>query len=429
MTASYEVVNNVGIVTCQQKPVNQLCLALRQGIYSGIQKANNDPNVVAIIIICDGRTFCAGADIKEFPVGKHLKFPTITDIHKLNESCKKPVISAIHGTALGGGFEVALATHYRIGTNRSFIGLPEVNIGILPGAGGTQRLPRLVGPMIAAEIICSGKHIPAQTAYKYGILDNIVNIDKNDTLSMECYKLRQRAIQFALNVANKDITSRIVSKKQCPKMDNMFYDMLSAQFAKKRKGWLSPQLCLESIRAAQNASTYEEGIKQERKNAGILGSGPQSRALQHFFFSQRMCSKIPSINKNLKPLKINSVGIIGCGTMGGGILMSFIEAGIPVIILEVEQKYLDKGLAVVKKNWMRQVKKGRLSKIKYEKYISSQLLKPTLNYNDLCNVDIVIEAVFETLQIKKEVFSKLDSVCKPECILASNTSFIPIDKI
>ena len=226
LTASYQVINNIGIITCQQKPVNQLCLALRQGIYSGLQKASNDPNIKAIILICDGKTFCAGADIKEFPLGLHAKFPTITDLINFNESCNKPIISAIHGTALGGGFELALSTHFRIATNRAYIGLPEVAIGILPGAGGTQRLPRIVGPMIAAEIICSGKHIKAEKAYSYNILDQIIYCNPNDSLSKEISLLKQKAIQFALTVANHDIKSRIVSKRPCPKMDDMFYDQV-----------------------------------------------------------------------------------------------------------------------------------------------------------------------------------------------------------
>ena len=208
---------------------------------------------------------------------------------------------------------------------------------------------------------------------------------------------------------------------------------MKARFNKQRRGWLSPQLCLESIRAAQDSLTFDEGIKKERYYSHQLATGPQSRALQHFFFSQRQINKIPGItdnkNINLKPIDIKSVGIIGCGVMGGGISMCFIEAGIPTYILEIKQSFLDKGINTMKSNWLRQVKKGRLNKKLYEKYISSELLKPTLDYNDLCNVDIVIEAVFEDLEIKKKVFNKLDKICKPSTILASNTSYIPIQKI
>jgi len=280
--------------------------------------------------------------------------------------------------------------------------------------------------MVAADMICTGKHIRAGVALDRGILDEVVEIQPNHKLSMERLILRTRAIRFAIEVANNDFSDRVISRRPAPQMDEFFYVQLSNMMSKAARGFLAPKLCLQSVKAAQESPTFEAGLKAERDLFMKLATGPQSRAQQHIFFSQRQISKIPGINPKLAK-DIKSVGIIGCGTMGGGILMCFVEKGFPVVVLEPQQRFLDKGLGVVKANWQRQVKKGRLSKKKFEKYIS--LIKPTLDYNDLSDVDIVIEAVFEKLSIKKEVFTKLDRVCKPSCILASNTSFIPIAKI
>jgi 3-hydroxyacyl-CoA dehydrogenase len=390
-----------------------------------LEKAIADPNVKAIVIICDGRTFIAGADIKEFGSKLAFKLP-LTKFMADVENSPKPVIAAVHGTALGGGFEVTLACHYRIGTSRCKVGLPEVLIGILPGAGGTQRLPRLIGPLLAAEMICSGVHVPAATAYERGIFDRIIEIESNHGLDMERLILRQAAVRFALEIADQPVAGRVISRRPCPKTDDFFFDMIAAQSAKKARGFLAPQLCLEAVKAAQNSATFEEGIKEERRLFIQLATGPQARALQSIFFAQRLIGKIPGVDASLAK-KINSVGIIGCGTMGGGILMNFVQSGIPVVVLEVEQKYLDKGLAVLKGNWMRGVKKGRMSQKTLDKYMS--MITPTTNYEDLSDVDIVIEAVFENLGIKQKVFKELDRVCKPDCILASNTSFLDIRNI
>jgi len=423
--ASYEVTNNVAVITCQNPPVNQLSYALRVGLFDGLEKGLADPEVRALVIIADGKTFIAGADIKEFSNGMAFKKPLTQFIEALDAS-PKPVVAAIHGTALGGGFEVALACHYRIGTSRCKVGLPEVLIGLLPGAGGTQRLPRLVGPMIAADMVCSGKHVKASVARQRGILDEVVFVEPNHKLSMERLILRQRAIRFALEVANRGVEDRVLSRKECPPMDEFFYTQLSNMMAKSARGMLAPKLCLEAVKSAHTTKSFAEGLKAEKALFMKLATGPQSRALQHVFFSQRQIRKVPGIDPKLaKPIK--SVGIIGCGTMGGGILMCFVERGIPVVVLEPEQRFLDKGLATVKSNWTRQLKKGRLSKAKFEKYFT--LITPTTDYAALSDVDIVIEAVFEKLSIKKEVFTKLDRVCKRDCILASNTSFIPISKI
>eukprot|EP01083_Nonionella_stella_P089801 250727_1 len=425
--ASYEVVNQIAVITCQHPPVNALSYNLRVGLLDGLEKALSDPNVIAIVITANGRTFIAGADIKEFSTGMAFKRPLSELIQALDNSTK-PIVAAIHGTALGGGFEVALACHYRIGTSRCRVGLPEVLIGLLPGAGGTQRLPRLVGPMIAADMICSGKQVRADVAADRGIFDQVIPIQPNHKLSVERLILRSKGIRFAIDIANKPFAQRVLSNRACPKMDNFFYSQLQGMMNKSARGFLAPQLCLEAVRAAQDSNTFRDGLKRENQLFMKLATGSQSRALQHVFFSQRQINKIPGIDPSLaRNIEIRKVGVIGCGTMGGGIVMCFVEKGIPVIVLESQQRFLDKGLAVVKGNWARQVKKGRLSRTKCERYES--LITSTLRYEDLSDVDIVIEAVFETLSVKKKVFTELDRVCKPSCILASNTSYIPISKI
>eukprot|EP01083_Nonionella_stella_P032759 89636_1 len=362
--ASYEVVNNIAIITCRNPPVNQLSYALRLGLFNGLESALSDPNVIAIVITADGKTFIAGADIKEFSNGMAFKRP-LTEFIEALDNATKPVVAAIHGTALGGGFEVALACHYRIGTSRCKVGLPEVLIGLLPGAGGTQRLPRLVGPMIAADMVCTGKHIRASLAHDRGILDNVVLIQSNHKLIMERLILRTSAIRYAISIANKPFKNRVLSRKSCPKMDDFFYTQLGMMMNKSARGFMAPKLCLEAVRAAQVSNSFKDGLKAERSLFMKLATGSQSRALQHVFFSQRQINKIPGINAKLAR-DIGKVGIIGCGTMGGGILMCFVERGIPVIVLESQQRFLDKGMNVIKNNWMRQVKKGRLNKIKFE---------------------------------------------------------------
>eukprot|EP00485_Elphidium_margaritaceum_P000073 CAMPEP_0202692564 /NCGR_PEP_ID=MMETSP1385-20130828/6906_1 /ASSEMBLY_ACC=CAM_ASM_000861 /TAXON_ID=933848 /ORGANISM="Elphidium margaritaceum" /LENGTH=710 /DNA_ID=CAMNT_0049348109 /DNA_START=61 /DNA_END=2190 /DNA_ORIENTATION=+ len=422
---SYEVVNNVAVITCRNLPVNQLSYNLRVGLIDGLKQALADPSVIAVVIAADGQTFIAGADIKEFSTGMAFKRP-LSELMAALDNSSKPTIAAIHGTALGGGFEVALACHYRVGSSRCKVGLPEVLIGLLPGAGGTQRLPRLVGPMLAAEMICSGKHVKASVAADRGIFDRVVNILPNHRLSAERLILKTAAIRFAIDVAGKSLSDRVLSRRPVPVMDDFFYTQFGNMLNKSARGFLAPQLCLQAVRAAQESASFADGLKRESELFMKLASGPQSRAQQHIFFAQRQISKVPGIDGQLA-LPIERVGIIGCGTMGGGIVMCFVERGFSVVVLEMEQRFLDKGLGVVRSNWQRQVKKGKLSPAKFEAYMAR--ITPTTRYSDLSEVDIVIEAVFEQLAVKQKVFAALDDVCKPSCILASNTSFIPIAKI
>ena len=302
----------------------------------------------------------------------------------------KPIVAAIHGTALGGGLELALTCHYRLGTSNCRVGLPEVLLGILPAGGGTQRLPRVVGSMIAAEMICTGQHIRAQRALRLGILDIIIEIDNKQVkgdISLEQSILRSESIKFAKKIANKPFADRIIAKKKVEPLDDFFYDQLREQLKKRGlEGHIAPELCIQAVKAAAESKSFEDGIKRERELLMKLASGSQSKALQYSFFAQRAINKIPGIGANLKNMakKINKVGIIGCGTMGGGILMNFIQKGIPVVVLETKQAFLDRGLGVVKGNWMRQVKKGKLTQAKFEKYVG--MIQPTLSYDDLRDV-------------------------------------------
>ena len=321
---------------------------------------------------------------REFSTGMAFKKSVQEFITEL-DNCPKPTVAAIHGTALGGGLEIALACHYRVGTARCKVGLPEVLLGLLPGAGGTQRLPRLIGPMLAAELIASGQHVRAQRAENIGILDRVVDILPNHQVSMEQLILRSAAMKFATEISSLPVQDRIISQRKVEPLNEFFYNMLRQQISKGARGFIAPELCIQAVQASTEVNTFEEGLKRERELFMKLATGTQSRALQYVFFAQREITKVPGVDTSLAK-KIKSVGIIGCGTMGGGILMNFVQKGIPVTVLETKQSFLDRGLSVVQGNWMRQVKKGKLPKKRFEKYVS--LIKPTLKYEDLSDVCI-----------------------------------------
>lgn len=321
------------------------------------------------------------------------------------DRCSKPTVAAIHGTALGGGLEIALTCHYRIGTSRCKVGLPEVLLGLLPGAGGTQRLPRLIGSMLAAELISSGQHINSMRARNIGILDNVVEIQSNHQTSMEQLILKSAAVRYALQIADLPIGPRVLSSRKIEPLDEFFYDQIRAIINKRARGMVAPESCIQAVKAASETSSFEEGLKRERDLFMKLATGSQSRALQYVFFAQRQITKVPGVDgKKVKPIR--RVGIIGCGTMGGGILMNFVQRGIPVTVLETKQSFLDRGLSVVSGNWMRQVKKGKITKAKYEGYM--KLIKPTLSYQDLSDVCAFVSVVF--------FFTPL--FCLPQIILA-----------
>ncbi len=404
---------NIGVISVNNPPVNALAQAVRAGIQAGVEKGLADPDVKAMVIWCEGRTFIAGADIREF--GKPPMSPALPDVCYFMESSNKPMIAAIHGTALGGGFEIALSCHFRIAAATARVGLPEVKLGILPGAGGTQRLPRIAGVKTALDMITSGDMAPVAKMKAMGVIDEITDGD-----------LRAATMAFAKKIIDEKLPIRRIRDLK-PQVDSpTVFDDYAKTLSKTKRGFLAPQGCVRAVKASVELP-FDEGMKKEREIFMELVATDQSRAQRHIFFAEREVARIPGLPDKLPVRDIKSVGILGAGTMGGGIAMCFVNAGIPVVLLEVKQEFIDKGLATIKKNYANTVAKGKLKQEVMDKRMS--LITPTLSYDDLKNVDLVIEAVFEDMGVKKEVFTKLDSVCKPGAIMASNTSYLNIDEI
>ncbi|MGR8947654.1 MAG: 3-hydroxyacyl-CoA dehydrogenase NAD-binding domain-containing protein [Gammaproteobacteria bacterium] len=412
---TYEIDGDLGIVTANNPPVNALSHFVRSGLVDVLRDAESDSTKVTIVV-CAGRTFFAGADITEF--GKPPQPPAFQELMQVIEDHPKPVIAAIHGTALGGGLELAMSCHYRLAVPSTRVGLPEVHLGILPGAGGTQRLPRLIGPQAALDAITSGRHIGAAEALELGIIDEITPPDD----------LIGSAKRYAEKVINEGCQIRKVSEldDKVANVDLSIFEAAREKMAKQKRGYEAPQRCIDCVEAACT-KPFEEGLAVERELiAGLMG-GNQSIAQRHIFFAERAAAKVDDMPKDTQIQPINSVAIIGAGTMGGGIAMNFINAGIPVTLLETKQELLDKGLAIVRGNYERSAKKGRFSMEEVDKRMG--LIKPSLNYADIADVDMVIEAVFENMAIKKTVFEKLDEVTKDACILATNTSTLDVNEI
>ena len=409
---------DVGVLTLNSPPVNALSAPVRAAINDGIRQAIDNPAVKAIVLICDGKTFIAGADITEF--GKAPSGPSLFDAQAMIENAPKPVIAAIHGTALGGGLEVALTCHYRVAVPSAKCGLPEVNLGLLPGAGGTQRLPRIVGPEKALEMVTAGTHVGAKACKEMGLVDELA----------EEGKLREGAIAFARKIVAenrplkkvRDLNEKVEAARGHPEI---FANFRKAN-ARKFRGFLAPEYNIQCIEAAVNLP-FDEGIKVEQKLFRELVTGTQSAAQRHVFFAERQVWKLPDVPADTPIIPVSKVGIIGAGTMGGGIAMNFLNAGMPVTIVETKQDALDRGLATIRKNYENTAKKGRMTMEDVEKRMS--LLKGTLALEDLADMDLVIEAVFENMDIKKDVFGKLDKIVKQGAILATNTSALNIDEI
>ena len=405
------------VVSANNPPVNALGQAVRAGLADAVKAAASDDSIKAIVIRCDGRTFFAGADITEFgkpPVGPGL--PSVCDAI---EASAKPAVAAIHGTALGGGLEVALGCHYRIAVPSAKLGLPEVKLGILPGAGGTQRLPRVVGVKDALPMIVFGDPIPAKKAEAIGLVDRIAG---ETSLEADAIAFAREIAKNATHPVSRNRTDKIEEAKKDPE----FFDRFRQENARKLRGLEAPVACIEAVQAAVNLP-YEEGAKKERELIMKLMGSTQSKALRHVFFAERAAAKIDDISVDTPTLPVKKVAVLGAGTMGGGITMNFLSAGIPVTILEREQGALDRGVAIIRKNYEATAKKGRLTTEQVEKAMS--LLTPTLDFNALGEADLIIEAVFENMEIKKEVFARLDGVAKPGAILASNTSYLNLDEI
>ena len=409
---------NISIITLNSPPVNALSAPVREGLHKGISEARNDKETEAIVIICEGRTFIAGADISEF--GKEPKGPSLFEVQEFIEDSDKPVIAAIHGTALGGGLEVALTCHYRIAVPSAKCGLPEVNLGLLPGAGGTQRLPRVVGVEKALQMVTSGQHVPAKQCLEMGLVDEISNEDN----------LRQDSISFAKKIVSENRPlvkiSEMNDKVEAARGNENIFKDFRASIARKARGFLAPEYNIQCIEAAVNKS-FAEGIKVERKLFMELVTGTQSAAQRYAFFAQRQVAKIPDIEPDTEIKPFTSIGVIGAGTMGGGISMNFANVGIPVTIIEQNQERLDKGLSIIRKNYENTANKGRITFEDVEK--RTKLINGSTDINDLSNCDLIIEAVFENMDLKKDIFKTLDGIAKKGTILATNTSALDVNEI
>jgi 3-hydroxyacyl-CoA dehydrogenase len=412
----YAVSQGVAVLTVNYPPVNALSLATRQGLWAALDQAETDAAVKAVVILGGGSTFIAGADITEFGTENGTTPPGLHTIQERLEACPKLTIAAIHGTALGGGLELALTCAARVAVPSAKLGLPEVNLGLLPGAGGTQRLTRLTGPDIALDLITSGKPIGAATALELGVVDAVVD------------DLRSGAIDFALTALAKGRTFTPVGLRQdkVTEIDPQLFADWRERTQAKARGRLAPMVIIDCIEAACTMP-ITEGLAFETKGIQQLFASPQHPALKYAFFAEREARKIPGLPKDVQPLPIRAFGIVGSGTMGGGIAMVFANAGIPVTVLDVTQESLDKGLATVRKNYDISVSRGSLAQAKAAAALA--LITGTTRYEDFAEADLVIEAASEKMDLKCQIFAKLDQVTPPHCILGTNTSSLNIDTI
>jgi len=410
--ADLTIDGDIGVLTLDSPPVNALSADVRDGLSLGIAAAAADPAIKAVVLICAGRTFIAGADISEF--GKPPRGASLFEVQATIENSPKPVVAAIHGTALGGGLEVALVCHFRVAVASAKFGLPEVKLGLLPGAGGTQRLPRVVGAKMALEMVTTGKHIGAKAAAASGLIDAIVD------------DLRDGAIHFARRVLDEKMALTRVRDKPVLGVEEGMFDAYRQANAKTFRGFEAPEANLQCIEAAATLP-FDQGMAIERKLFMGLMTGLQSRAQRYVFFAERQANKIDGLDPAAPLLPVASVGIIGAGTMGGGIAMNFLNAGVPVTIVEMKAEALDRGVATIRKNYENTAAKGRMTADDVEARMA--LLTPSLELESLSAADLIIEAVFENMGVKKEVFGKLDALAKPGAILASNTSYLNVDEI
>jgi len=407
---------DVLIVLSNNPPVNALGHAVRAGLVAAIEQAEADDSINAVVIACEGQTFFAGADVSEFGTPKAFEQPMLPQVVDRIEACAKPVVAAIHGTALGGGLEVALACHYRVALPSAKLGVPEVKLGLLPGAGGTQRLPRVAGVAKALEMCATGNPIGAKDAYECGLVDRIIEGE-----------LIPHAVGYAEEV--RDVHPLPKSSARQDKVEGadpaMFDEFLKAN-GRRFRGFDAPLKNVEAVRVATQ-KPYAEGVLDERKLFMELMSGSQAKAQQYFFFAERKANKIENLPDGTTPRDIKRVGVIGAGTMGGGISMNFLSAGIPVTIVEMGQEALDRGAGVMLRNYEASAAKGKLTQEQVGKAMG--LLTPTLDFNALADCDLIIEAVYESMDVKKDVFGRLDKIAKPGAILASNTSYLNVDEI
>jgi 3-hydroxyacyl-CoA dehydrogenase len=415
--ASYSLRDGIAVITMNFPPVNGLGSVLRPGILDGIRKAEADPGVKALVIWGSPKVFSGGADIREFNTPKSFAPPSLPEINEAQDAMRKPMVAAIGGFAMGGGLELALGCHYRVAAPRAQLALPEVKLGILPGSGGTQRLPRIVPVAKAIEMITSGNPIPAEQGRQLGLIDEIAQGD-----------LLEAAIAFAKQIVAEGKGPRRV-RDMTPKLDGdvkAFFAQTRAQVAQTSRGYPAP---LEIVACVEAACTrpFDEGRKFERERFAVLVETTESKALRHMFFAERQTSKIPDVPEDTPTRAIRQAAVIGAGTMGGGITMSLVNAGIPTTIIDATQEALDRGLATIRKNYAATVAKGRLKQDDMDKRMA--LIAPALDLAAAKDADIVIEAVFERMDVKQEMFRRLDAIARPGAILATNTSTLDVDAI
>jgi 3-hydroxyacyl-CoA dehydrogenase len=416
-SVSLERRGRVAVLTVDNPPVNALSQHVRLGLRDGLRQAGGDAAVAAIVLACAGRTFIAGADITEF--GKPPQEPLLGEVLDAIEQSAKPVVAAIHGTALGGGLEVAMTCHWRVGLRTARLGQPEVKLGLLPGAGGTQRLPRLVGVEKALSMIVGGDPVGGEEAHRLGLLDELVEGD-----------LTGAAVAFAERVVAegrplrrvRDLDDKIVAARGKPEL---FADFRRS-VARQTRGFRAPEACIKAVEAAVRLP-FAQGLARERELFVELLNSPESKAQRYFFFAERESAKIPDVPPDTPTRTIGKVAVIGAGTMGGGIAMNFANVGIPVTVVEVARDVLDRGLGIVRKNYEATASRGRLTSADVERRMG--LIRGSVDFADVADADLVIEAVFEEMPLKKEVFARLDKVAKPEAVLATNTSTLDVNEI
>ena len=416
-TVLYEVRDDVAVLTVDNPPVNPLSDGVRTGLYESLVKAEEDSGVKGVVLTGNGRAFIAGADISEF--GGNTEGISLNEVFNKLENCQKPVVAAINGIALGGGLETALCCNYRIADNKAFLGLPEVNLGLLPGGGGTQRLPRLAGPAEALKMMLTGAHIPAKKALNLGIVDKV----SDDVVTESIAFIREMASNSEQHPKVRDKNEKMFEARG---NDKVLIEA-NAMAAKGRKGQFAPGQIIKCVEAAINLDDFDEGLKKEGEYFLECLLHPQREAMIHIFFGERAASKISDVPKETKIMDIKKAGIIGSGTMGGGIAMCFANAGIPVHIIDQDEDNLKRGVSVIEKNYEFMVNRGRLTAEQKDSVFG--LVSSSLDYKDVADCDIVIEAVYENLELKHKIFKSLDEHVKPGAILASNTSGLDVDSI
>ena len=416
-TVLYEVRDDVAVLTGDNPPVNPLSDGVRTGLYESLVKAEENSDVKGVVLTGNGRAFIAGADISEF--GGNVEGISLNEVFSKLENCQKPVVAAINGIALGGGLETALCCNYRIADNKAFVGLPEVNLGLLPGGGGTQRLPRLAGPAEALKMMLTGAHIPAKKALDLGIVDKV----SDDVVTESIAFIKEMASNSEQHPKVRDKNEKMFEARG---NDKVLIEA-NAMAAKGRKGQFAPGQIIKCVEAAINLDDFDEGLKKEGEYFLECLLHPQREAMIHIFFGERAASKISDVPKETKIMDIKKAGIIGSGTMGGGIAMCFANAGIPVHIIDQDEDNLKRGVSIIEKNYEFMVNRGRLNAEQKDSVFG--LVSSSLDYKDVADCDIVIEAVYENLELKHEIFKSLDEHVKPGAILASNTSGLDVDSI